>query len=114
MTKLYTVKQALEKADGHGYAIGAFSARYTPFVTPILRAAEIMQSPVIVQIAQIELQWYELTLAEFAKQFWIQLEDVQPTVPVCLHLDHTQSFELIQEAIGLGFTSVMIDASAQE
>jgi ketose-bisphosphate aldolase len=114
MTELYTLKQILEKADGHGYAIGSFSARYTPFVTPILRAAEAMQSPVIVQIAQIELQWYELTLAEFAKQFWAQIEEVKPTIPVCLHLDHTQPFELIKEAIALGFTSVMIDASAQE
>jgi ketose-bisphosphate aldolase len=114
MIKLYTLKQVLEKADGCGYAVGAFSARYTPFVTPILRAAEATRSPVIVQIAQIELQWYALTLAEFARQFWIQLEDVKPTVPVCLHLDHTQPFELIEEAIALGFTSVMIDASAQE
>ncbi|HTP07409.1 MAG TPA: class II fructose-bisphosphate aldolase [Anaerolineae bacterium] len=114
MTKLYTLKQTLDKADGHGYAVGAFSARYTPFVTPILRAAEATRSPVIVQIAQIELQWYDLQLAEWAKQFWIQLEEVKTTVPVCLHLDHTQPFELIQEAIRLGFTSVMIDASAQE
>jgi ketose-bisphosphate aldolase len=114
MTKLYTLKQILEKANGHGYAVGAFSARYTPFVTPILRAAEAAQSPVIVQIAQIELQWYALTLAEFARQFWAQLEEVKPTVPVCLHLDHTQSFEVITQAITLGFTSVMIDASAQE
>jgi fructose-bisphosphate aldolase class II len=114
MIKLYTLKQILDKADGCGYAVGAFSARYTPFVTPILRAAEAMRSPVIVQIAQIELQWYDLTLAEFARQFAAQLEEVKPTVPVCLHLDHTQPFELIQEAISLGFTSVMIDASAQE
>jgi ketose-bisphosphate aldolase len=114
MIKLCTLKQLLEKADRHGYAVGSFSARYTPLVTPILRAAEALQSPVIVQIAQIELQWYDLQLAEFARQFWLQLEEVKPTVPVCLHLDHTHSFELIQEAIELGFTSVMIDASAQE
>jgi ketose-bisphosphate aldolase len=114
MTKLYTLKQILEKANGHGYAVGAFSARYTPFITAILRAAEATQSPVIIQLAQIELQWYEFTLAEFAQQFWAQLEAVKPTVPVCLHLDHTQSFEVIKEAIALGFTSVMIDASAQE
>ncbi len=114
MIKLYTLKQILEKADGHGFAVGAFSARYTPFATPILRAAAALRSPVIVQIAEIELQWYALTLAEFVRQFQVQLEAVQPTVPVCLHLDHTQSFDLIKEAIGLGFTSVMIDASAQE
>jgi len=114
MTKLYTLKQILEKANGNGYAVGAFSARYTPFVTPILRAAEATRSPVIVQIAQIELQWYELTLAKFAERFWAQREEIRPTVPVCLHLDHTQSLEVIKEAIALGFTSVMIDASAQE
>jgi len=114
MAKLYTLKQILEKANGHGYAVGAFSARYTPFVTAILRAAEATQSPVIIQLAQIELQWYELTLAAFAEQFWAQLDTVKPTVPVCLHLDHTQSFDVITEAIALGFTSVMIDASTQE
>jgi len=114
MTKLHTLKQILEKANGNGYAVGAFSARYTPFVTPILRAAEATRSPVIVQIAQIELQWYELTLAKFAERFWAQREEIRPTVPVCLHLDHTQSLEVIKEAIALGFTSVMIDASAQE
>jgi ketose-bisphosphate aldolase len=114
MATLYTLRQVLDKADGRGYAVGAFSARYTPFITPILRAAEATRSPVIVQIAQIEMQWYDLKLAEFAQQFWAQIEAVKPTVPVCLHLDHTQSFEVIQEAIGLGFSSVMIDASAQE
>lgn len=114
MTRLYTLKQILEKADGHGFAVGAFSARYTPFVTPILRAAEATRSPVIVQIAEIELQWYALTLAELAQQFRAQLDEVKPTVPVCLHLDHTQSFDVIMEAIALGFTSVMIDASAQD
>src|SRR5512137_2339570 len=98
MTKLYTLKQILEKADGHGYAVGAFSARYTPFITAILRAAEATRSPAIIQLAQIELQWYEFTLAEFAQQFWAQLEEVKPSVPVCLHLDHTQSFEVIKEA----------------
>ncbi len=114
MPDLCTLKEVLDRADGRGYAVGAFSARYTPLITPILRAAEATQSPVIVQIAQAEMQWYELTPAEFARQFWLQLEEVKPTVPVCLHLDHTQPFELIQAAIELGFTSVMIDASAQE
>ena len=114
MATLYTLRQLLDKADGRGYAIGAFSPRYTPSIMPILRAAEATRSPVIVQIAQIETQWYELKLAEFVLQFRAQIEAVKPTVPVCLHLDHTQSLDVIWEAIGLGFTSVMIDASAQE
>ncbi len=112
--KLYPLKQILEKAEGNGYAVGAFSARSTAFIAPILRAAEAMRAPVIVQIAEIEMQWYDLQPLDFAKQFRIHLEELNPDVPVCLHLDHTQSFELIRKAVALGFSSVMIDASALE
>jgi fructose-bisphosphate aldolase class II len=110
--KLPTLKELLPLAERGGYAVGAFSARYTPFIRAILHAGQRLASPLIVQIAQVELKWYELKLSEFADAFWRQWEEVRPTVPVALHLDHTKDFNLIQEAIELGFSSVMIDASA--
>ena len=105
------LKQLLAPAQKNGFAVGAFSPRYTAMIRAILRAAEHLQSPAIVQIAQVELGWYQLTLRDFANAFWQQVDEVRPTVPICLHLDHTQDIELIKEAIDLGFTSVMIDAS---
>ena len=109
---LYSLNQLLPVAEQGGFAVGAFSARYTPVIPAILQAAEATHSPVIIQVAQIELNWYQLTLDEFSRQFWLHLDNLHPSVPVGLHLDHTSDFGLIQTAVANGFTSVMIDASA--
>jgi len=109
---LFILKHLLEKAKTGGYAIGSFSPRTVPIIRPILRAAQRMQSPAIVQIAEIERDWFQLSLKEFAQGFFETLEEENITVPVGLHLDHTQSLDVIKEAIACGFTSVMIDASA--
>ena len=42
------------------------------------------------------------------------MEELKPTIPIVLHLDHTKDFEIIKQAIAAGFTSVMIDASEHE
>jgi ketose-bisphosphate aldolase len=109
---LYSLKQLLSVAGHAGFAVGAFSPRYTPLIRSVLRAAEATRSPVIVQISQIELKWFQLSVEEFACQFRLQFEELQPTVPVGLHLDHTSDFALIQAAVAAGFSSVMVDASA--
>jgi len=108
---VYSLKQLLPIAEQGGFAVGAFSPRFTALIGAVLQAAEATHSPVIVQVAQIELKWYQLTLEEFARQFWLQLEKLQPTVPVGLHLDHSSDFALIQAAVVNGFSSVMVDAS---
>jgi len=109
---LFSLKQLLQVAERGGFAVGAFSPRYTPMIRAILRAGESTRSPLIVQVAQIEFQWYQMSVEEFAQQFWLQYDEVCPTVPVGLHLDHTSDFSLIEAAVNQGFTSVMIDASA--
>jgi ketose-bisphosphate aldolase len=111
-SELYTLKQLLSVAERHSFAVGAFSPRYTPMIRAILLAGEATRSPVIVQVAQIELNWYQLNVLEFARQFWKQFDEIRPSVPVGLHLDHTSDFEIIRVAVENGFTSVMIDASA--
>jgi ketose-bisphosphate aldolase len=106
-----TLKQALELAEQFEYANGSFSPRYTPMITPVLRAAEKAKSPAIVQISHKELLRYGITPAEFADEFYLRVRSEHITVPVVLHLDHTKELETIAAAIEAGFTSVMIDAS---
>lgn len=106
-----TLKQALEVAEKYGFAIGSFSPRYTPMITPVLRAAEKMKSPAIVQISHKELVRYGITPKEFADEFYAKVAEEGITVPLVLHLDHTKELETIAQAIEAGFTSVMIDAS---
>lgn len=102
----------LPQAQSSGYAVGSFSPRYTPVIRPVLQAAQRFCSPLIVQISEKELERGGITLIEFAEEFRRQVASLRPTVPICLHLDHTRSFQVIREAVEAGFSSVMIDASA--
>lgn len=106
-----TLKQALEISEANHFAIGSFSPRYTPMIAAVLKAGQIANSPLIVQISHKELIRYGITAAEFGEEFYRQVKEQQITVPVVLHLDHTKELETIKEAIAAGFTSVMIDAS---
>src|SRR4051794_28472996 len=95
---LLTLKQALEQAEKAQCALGSFSPRSTPMIQAILLGGQKMQSPLIVQISQKELDRYTISPAEFADEFYKQLQDQQITVPVVLHLDHTKKIEVIQDA----------------
>jgi ketose-bisphosphate aldolase len=110
---LSSLKDLLSRAQRGAYAVGAFSPRYLPAIGAILRAGQALRSPLIVQVAEVEFTWYGMTLEEFTRAFWEHFEAERPTVPVSLHLDHTQDLALIREAIACGFKSVMIDASAK-
>ncbi|MDP9310634.1 MAG: class II fructose-bisphosphate aldolase [Chloroflexota bacterium] len=105
------LKPALEAAEQGGYALGAFSPRYTPMIQAVLRAAERARSPLIVQISQRELNRYGSTPEAFAHEFFSAIDRDGISVPVVLHLDHTKEMAVIEAAITAGFTSVMIDAS---
>lgn len=108
---LVTLVDILRQAQEGGYAVGSFSARYTPMISTIMRAGERTESPLIVQISSRELGAYNITPGEFAQEFYRVLRDEDISIPVVLHLDHTKDFGLIKEAIHAGFTSVMVDAS---
>lgn len=107
----FSLKTMLESAEKYQYAIGAFSARYTPMIAPILRACQKLKSPAIVQISNNEIIRYGISLEEFADDFYSIIDAEKITVPVVLHLDHTKDFKVIALAIEAGFNSVMIDAS---
>ena len=104
----------LSVAEQGKFAVGAFNPRITAMIAPVLRGGQRMQSPLIVEIAQVELELYQLSVSHFAESFWQAVMEEKPNVPLGLHLDHTKKLSIIEEAVSCGFSSVMIDASSKE
>lgn len=100
-------KKLLMHAMEHHYAVGAFSVHNAETTKAILSAAEKEQAPVILMVGQKVIQYMGL---EHMKEIVDTLvKDV--TVPVCVHLDHSRTFEQNIQAIHAGFESVMFDGS---
>ena len=104
---LVNTKEMFEKAYKGGYAIGAFNVNNMEIVQGITEAAKECKSPVILQVSAGARKYakheYLVRLVEAA------LADTD--LPIALHLDHGDSFELCKACIDGGFTSVMIDGS---
>jgi len=104
---IVNMKELLEEADKSDYGIGAFSIANMEMIMGVIRAAEELKSPIILQIAEVRLKHSPLNLIgpvmiEAAKK---------AKVPVAVHLDHGMTLNTIKEALDLGFTSVMYDGS---
>ena len=104
---LVTSKEMFEKAYAGGYAIGAFNVNNMETIQGIVMAAQEENAPLILQVSSGARKYanplYLKKLVEAA------VEDTG--LPICLHLDHGDTFELCKDCIEKGFTSVMIDAS---
>jgi fructose-bisphosphate aldolase class II len=98
-----------KKAYGGGYAIGGFNVNNMEILQAIVDAAQEVQSPLILQVSAGARKYarheYLVKLVEAAVQ--------TTTVPIVLHLDHGEDFEICKSCVDGGFTSVMIDASAR-
>lgn len=104
---LVTSKQMLLDAQEGGYAVGAFNAENMEMVKAIIRAAEELKAPVMLQTTPSTVKYASL-------QMFVGMAEAEArgaSVPVCLHLDHGNSFELAVRAVKEGYTSVMIDGS---
>ncbi|HOL61331.1 MAG TPA: class II fructose-1,6-bisphosphate aldolase [Clostridia bacterium] len=105
---LVTSAEMFKKAYEGGYAIGAFNVNNMETIQGIVEAAKEERSPLILQVSAGARKYanplYLKKLVEAA------VED--SGLPICLHLDHGDTFELCKDCIDKGFTSVMIDASA--
>ena len=108
-----TLAELLAVAQQQGFAIGSFSPRYPRMIAPILRAGQALRSPLIVQISHKDMKRCQVALEPFAAAFFAAVDELGVTVPVGLHLDHTEDVAVIEAAMAAGFTSVMIDASEQ-
>ena len=106
---LVTSKEMFEKAYKGGYAIGAFNVNNMEIIQGITGAAAELKAPVILQVSKGARAYanrtYLMKLVEAAV--------IETGLPICLHLDHGDSFELCKSCIDDGFTSVMIDASSK-
>ena len=102
-----TTKELFAKAYNNGYAIGAFNVNNMEIIQAIVEAAEEENAPLILQISKGARQYarheYLMKLIEAA----LEISDL----PIAVHLDHGDSFELCKACIDGGFTSVMIDGS---
>lgn len=106
---LVGTKEMFEKAYNGGYAIGAFNVNNMEIVQGITEAAKEVNSPLILQVSKGARKYanhtYLMKLVEAAIE--------ETGLPIALHLDHGDSYELCKSCIDGGFTSVMIDASSK-
>lgn len=104
---LVTTKKMFEKAYEGGYAIGAFNVNNMEIIQGITEAAKEVNAPLILQVSAGARRYakhtYLMKLIEAAL--------IETDLPICVHLDHGDSFELCKACIDGGFTSVMIDGS---
>lgn len=104
---LVTTKELLLKAQREKYAVGAFNVENMEMVKAVVEAAETMQSPVIIQTTPSTVKYAGMNMY----YAMVKQEAEQASVPIALHLDHGNSFELTAQAFRAGYTSIMIDGS---
>lgn len=104
---LVNLKEILAIAEEKKIAIGMFNATGLDSIQAIVTAAEELNMPVIIAHAEVHNKFNDIeliapVLVSIAKK---------SKIPICLHLDHGESMEMILRALDLGFTSVMYDGS---
>lgn len=104
---LVTTKEMFQKAYEGGYAIGAFNVNNMEIIQGITQAAKKLNAPLILQVSAGARKYANHTyLTKLVEAALIETD-----LPIALHLDHGDSFELCKSCIDGGFTSVMIDGS---
>ena len=110
---LVNMKEMLIKAKEGKYAVGQFNINNLEWIQAILKKSQEMNSPVILGVS-VGAKKYMGGFNVISAMVRELIKSMNITVPVALHLDHGDSFEVCKEAIDNGFTSVMIDASHHE
>lgn len=104
---LVTLKEILEIAEERKIAVGSFNTPNLESLMAVIGGAKELGVPVIIQFAQCHEPWIPLSvigpiMVEHAKR---------AEVPVCVHLDHGETLEYLQQALDMGFTGIMYDGS---
>ena len=104
---LVTLKEILEIAEERKIAVGSFNTPNLESLMAVIGGAEELGVPVIIQFAQCHEPWIPLSvigpiMVEHAKR---------AEVPVCVHLDHGETLEYLQQALDMGFTGIIYDGS---
>lgn len=104
---LVTSTEMFKKAYEGGYAIGAFNVNNMEIIQGITEAGKGLNAPLILQVSSGARKYANRT---YLKKL-VEAAVIETGLPIVLHLDHGDSFELCQSCIEDGFTSVMIDGS---
>jgi len=105
-----TLRQLLDHAAEHGYGVPAFNINNMEQALAILEAASSVDAPVIVQASRGARSYAgDIMLARMMDA----LEQMYPTIPICIHQDHGNNEATCMTAIQHGFTSVMMDGSLE-
>lgn len=104
---LVNTKEMFKKAYEEGYAIGAFNVNNMEIIQGITEAAKKQNAPLILQVSSGARKYANHTYLTKL----VEAAIIETDLPIALHLDHGDSFELCKSCIDGGFTSVMIDGS---
>lgn len=106
---LVTSTNMFKKAYANGYAIGAFNVNNMEIIQGIVEAATEEKAPLILQVSAGARKYANPVYLRKMVEAAVEVSNL----PICLHLDHGDSFELCKSCIDGGFTSVMIDGSSK-
>jgi fructose-bisphosphate aldolase class II len=104
---LVSMKEMLEDARIHHYALPAFDVSNYDMMKAVLEACEEEKSPALLMALGVDLEGRDMNLLASM----VRSASDYFNIPVCLHLDHATDFSLITRAIDAGFSSVMYDGS---
>lgn len=105
---LVTTETMFAMAYQHGYAIGAFNINNMEITQGIMSAAAEEEAPVILQVSRGARKYASM---RYLRGIIDAAADENPNIPICMHLDHGDTFETCKQCVDDGFTSVMIDGS---
>ena len=109
---LVNSREMFAKAINGGYAIPAFNFNNMEQMQAIIQACVETKSPVILQVSSGARKYANQTILRYMAQGAVEYaKELGCNIPIVLHLDHGDSFELCKSCIELGFSSVMIDGS---
>ena len=110
---LVNTREMFKKAIAGQYAIAAFNFNNMEQMQAIISACVEASSPVILQVSSGARKYANQTLLRYMAQGAVEYaKELGKNIPICLHLDHGNSFELCKSCIDMGFSSVMIDGSS--
>ncbi len=109
---LVNTREGFKKAIEGKYAIPAFNFNNMEQMQAIVQACVEASSPVILQVSSGARKYANQTLLRYMAQGAVEYaKELGKNIPITLHLDHGDSFELCKSCIDMGFSSVMIDGS---
>jgi len=109
---LTNTRELFAKAMAGKYAIPAYNFNNLEQLQAIVVGCVETRSPVIIQVSKGARSYANETMLRYMAMGAVQMaREMGSNIPICLHLDHGDSFELCKSCVDSGFSSVMIDGS---